>query len=279
MAPDLGTDLADYQVLAYLGGRRLGTANNPLEMAVYRARHARQGHEVAIKILFSRGWLSRGAQMFEEYARFSHPHLLPILRGGVEPGRVYTVMPYMRGGNLGQRLGHGPLAPSAMLAYLRQVAAALDYAYADRGWIYGRLTPANVLLDEWGNAQLADFVVSRLLTGYFGVLDTHSALAYCAPEQAREQTDWRSDIYALGVILYQALTNQVPFTGDSASEILIKHCFDSVPLSPLRAISPSLPATVEDVVLRALAKDPATRYQTGQELVTALETAIDMGAK
>ena len=147
------------------------------------------------------------------------------------------------------------------MRYLSQLADALDYAH-ERGIIHRDVKPANMLLDERGRLYLADFGIARALQRARRLTRTHAIVGtpeYMAPEQAQGRADARSDLYALGIVLYQMLTGEVPFTGDSGVEVLFKHLQETLPLLPLRSVRPALPPPVGHVLLRALAKGPDER--------------------
>jgi serine/threonine protein kinase len=265
--------IGDYRLTARIDEGGMG--------AVFRAQHVSLGHEVAIKLLpttlasdaTAQQWFRRGAA---SAAALQHPNILPVYHYGEHEGAPYLVMPFIAGGTLKDRLLRGPLDFAQIVHVMQQLAAALDFAHS-QGVVHRDVKPANLLLDERGTLYLADFGIAKALESATRFTRTGTTIGtpeYMAPEQARGQADHRADLYAAGIILYQLLTGRVPFTGDSAVEILMQHIQDPLPLEPVRAVRPSLPAAIESVVSRALAKHPDARYQRGADLVADLSAAL-----
>ena len=271
--PGAGQTLGSYRLLERVGEGGMGL--------VYRAEHLKLGREAAVKVLpVNLSGESEARQRFEREAALAaslqHPHILPLWEYGEQEDMPYLVMPYVRGGTLQERLERGPLPRQESVACLGQLASALDYAH-QRGVIHRDVKPANVLVDEQGRYYLADFGIARALAGMVRLTRNGVGVGtpeYMAPAQAQGKAGPRSDLYAMGVMLYQLLTGQVPYTGGSYAEILMKHMQEPLPLEPLRQATPPLPAAVEGVLQRALAKDPEERYQTGQALVAAIGNAL-----
>lgn len=245
---------------------------------VYRALQPSTGREVALKVLPAVSGTD-AALRFKREAQvlggLQHPHILPLIDAGEEGVNHYLVMPLLRSGDLASRLARAggalPLAETRRL--LLQLAEALDYAHA-RGIIHRDLKPANVLLDERGNALLSDFGIAlprgaeRLtMVGY--ALGTPE---YLAPEQASGDTDERSDLYSLGVIAYQLATGRLPFSAFGATNWVRAHREDPVP--SLRGVQADVPEALERVILKALQKDPAKRWQTAADFAVALRAAL-----
>ncbi len=248
---------------------------------VWRARHTRLGSERAVKLLPANlatepDFLKRFEREAASASRLDHPNILAVYEYGESNGVPYLVMPYIKGGTLKERMAAGPVPREEALNYLKQAAEALDYAH-EQGLVHRDVKPANLLLDGRGRLYLADFGIAKALEGAEGLTRTGVGVGtpeYMAPEQAQGRADQRSDLYALGVVLYQLLTGRVPYSGNSTVEVLMKHLQDPLPLLPLRNIAPTLPARVEQVVTKALAKNPNDRYASGKAMVEDLQEAF-----
>ncbi|HEX5505064.1 MAG TPA: serine/threonine-protein kinase [Thermomicrobiales bacterium] len=264
--------LGSYRLVERIGKGGMGE--------VYRAQHLKLGREAAIKILpvnlaGEEDFLKRFEREAASAGSLDHPNILAVWEYGEQQGAPYLVMPYVRSGTLKERLKQGPLSRQEIAGYLTQMADALDYAH-DRGIVHRDVKPANMLLDERGRLFLSDFGIAKALEGAEGLTKTGIGVGtpeYMAPEQAQGIVDARSDLYALGVILYQMLAGQVPYKGNSTVEVLMKHMQDPLPLLPLRAVAPPLPPGVEQVLQQALAKNPNDRFQTGHALAEAFQAA------
>ena len=257
--------------------------------AVFRVRDKAQDRDVAVKVLDLGLMPSPGlAERFVREARTSgqleHPHIVPIYKvGGYKNEVLYIVMRCVDGPSVRQLLERDQrlsVVDAARIA--RQVADALAYAHG-RGIVHRDVKPDNVLLDGSGHALVTDFGIakaaqeasaSQLTTEGMVVGTPH----YMSPEQATgERVDGRSDIYALGVVLYQMLAGAPPFEGESAQSVLMKQAtVDPVPIRELRG---DVPAALAGVIERMLAKDPADRYQTAEELSQALIAALPGAAR
>jgi serine/threonine protein kinase len=208
-------------------------------------------------------------------ARLTHPHILPMSSFGEQDGAPYIVMKLVEGGTLAEVLERELLDLRLVARVVFHVASALDYAHS-QGVIHRDIKPANILFDLQGNAYLSDFGVARLhegtehITGVGGFIGT---AAYASPEQCRgEDLGPLSDIYSLGVVLYEMLTGVLPFQGGSPLAIMHKHISEPVP-NPLRDRS-DLPMGISEIIRKALAKLPVVRYQTAQALSSGLNEAL-----
>ena len=248
---------------------------------VYLAREVRLDRQVAIKLLPPD--LSGNPDLRERFmreartaARLSHPYIVPIHAVEDIGGFVFIVMAYVDGGTLAQRVAtRGPLPPADVTRIMREVAWALAYAHA-QGVVHRDIKPANILLDAGtGRAMVADFGIARLSesageTGAGMVLGTPE---FMSPEQASaEELDGRSDLYALGIVAYHALTGALPFTG-SAHVVLRKHLTEAA--VPSSALARGAPRSLTDAIDRCLEKVPDARFATGEALADALEPGRD----
>ena len=254
----------------YLIGKTLGTCR--LEKligqggmgVVYLARQVRPARYVAVKVLLPnliadsnvyREFLARFQREADVIARLEHVNIMPIYEYGEQDGMAYLIMPYLPGGSLRDRLTQQPMLPlHDTVNYISQAASALDYAHA-QGVIHRDLKPGNFLLHNDGRLVLADFGIARIMqestnTSISTLTNTGMMLGtpeYMAPEMfTGNLVDYRSDIYALGIILYQLLSGQVPFKGSTLYTIATKHLQDAPP--PLRAIQPALPFAIDNVI-------------------------------
>jgi eukaryotic-like serine/threonine-protein kinase len=271
-APE-GRILGAYQLKGRIGRGGMGE--------VYRAEHLRLGREAAIKILPANlvgesDFLRRFEREAASAAALNHPNILAIYDYGEQDGTPYLVMPYIKGGTLKDRLERGDVTPAQIARYLTQIAEALDFAHG-KGIIHRDVKPANVLIDEHDQAYLADFGIAKALEGTENLTRTGMGVGtpeYMAPEQARGQADPRSDLYALGIMVYQLIVGTVPYSGNSTVEVLMQHLQQPIPLEPLRNMNPGAAQVFGPILERALAKDPNHRYQTGRELMQAVNVAI-----
>lgn len=265
--------LGSYRLLERIGKGGMGE--------VYRAQHLKLGREAAVKVLPANlaseaDFLKRFEREAASAASLEHPNILAVWDYGEHAGTPYLVMPYVRGGTLKELLRRGGMSRQDMLKFFGQMVEALDYAH-DRGLIHRDVKPANMLVDDRGRLYLSDFGIAKALEGSEGLTRTGVGVGtpeYMAPEQAQGRADKRSDLYALGVILYQMLTGRVPYSGNSTVEVLMAHMQESLPMMPIRGAQPSLPAGIERVLQRALAKNPNERYQSGASLLEAVTEAF-----
>ncbi len=260
--------------------------------AVFLAQQANSQDRVAVKVLFPPPappsqapyqravFLERFRQEMTTVASLQHPHILPIYTYGEHQGLPYLVMPYISNGTLADALKQeAQMAMPRLIRYLEQMAIALDYAH-ERGVIHYDLRPGNVLLTNEGNVLLADFgqvkLVAEKPTSQMHLLQTGTsagALEYMAPEQViGNVVDARTDLYSLGVILYQMLTGKTPFQGATPTHIAML-IVQAPPSSP-RNVRPELPDAAEQVLLHALAKRPQDRYTRAQDFMNAFRAAL-----
>jgi serine/threonine-protein kinase len=248
---------------------------------VYLAHDVKHGRRVALKVLRPELAAHVGPRRFlreiDTAARLMHPHILPLHDSGDADGLSYFVMPYVEGESLRDRLNREGQIPIAdVLTIARQVSDALSHAHSV-GIIHRDVKPENILF-AGTHALVADFGIARALdaAGSDRITETGMAVgtpAYMSPEQANagRVIDARSDIYSLGCVVYEMLGGQPPFTGPTPQAILARHTLDPVP--SLRTLRPGLPAALQEVIERALAKVPADRFTTAREFADALEGA------
>ena len=244
---------------------------------VYLGYDRRVRRYVAVKVLY--GSDEPFVRRFEREAlavgALSHEHILPLYDFGEQRPWYYLVMPFIEGGTLRDYLQKRErLTIEEAGSFLEQIASALQNAH-DHGVVHRDVKPSNILLRPDGHAYLADFGLARAkLEAKF---QTHSGAMigtpeYMAPEQSNGHNDHRSDIYSLGIILYQMLTGQVPFTADSPVAVTLKH-IQSTPISP-RQLNNIIPLSIEDIMLKALAKAPEERYQEAKAFASAYKRAL-----
>ncbi len=275
MADLIGKRLGQYEIISLLGEGGMAT--------VYRARQSLAGRvqrEVAIKVIES-----RLAQRDEFVARFereaqtiislSHAHILKVFDYGQQEDVIYLVMELLSGGSLAERIRRGALPLDTTVRLLDQIADALDFAHS-KGIVHRDLKPQNVLLDESGNAFLSDFGIVKLLDETSGLTQSGVAVgtpAYMAPEQWQAGTvDARSDIYSLGVMLFEMLSGHVPFQADTPFHMMHMHIYEPSPSA--HGLRPELPPNVDRVLDRALAKNPIDRYQSAGALAKAFKDSL-----
>jgi len=286
-APDPnGTDAGTSPTLE---GARVGTYVLTREIGsgaaatVYLAEDTKHRRQVALKLLHGEASSALGSERFrreiEVVAQLQHPHILPLHDSGELDGRLYYVMPLVSGETLRERLSRtGALPLGEVRRVTTDVAAALDYAHR-RGVVHRDVKPANILIDD-EHAIVADFGIAHFaapsasgnLTGAGMIIGTPT---YMSPEQATgcADIDARTDIYALGCVVFEMLTGTPPFGGQSVSSIVANHL--QAPVPSARGLRSELSPQVDGVLRKALAKEPADRYASARELATALGEALD----
>jgi serine/threonine-protein kinase len=248
---------------------------------VYQARDLRHERPVAIKVLLPEIGLALGTERFLREIRLTaqlrHPHILPVFDSGSTGAEFWYAMPYVDGGSLRSRLRDaGRLPVKEAITFARQVLAALGYAHS-QGVVHRDIKPENVLLQA-GEAVVADFGIARALQDAGGDHLTATGLSlgtpsYMSPEQVTGEPDidGRTDIYAVGCMLYEMLAGQPPFTGTNAQAIIAMKLMSNPP--SLRSLRPDAPAALEQCIERALAISPQHRFGTAEEFAGALEAA------
>jgi TolB-like protein/tRNA A-37 threonylcarbamoyl transferase component Bud32 len=274
----VSSPLADALRDRYVLERELGRGGMA---TVYLAEDLKHDRQVALKVLHPELAATVGPDRFQREirttARLQHPHILPVLDSGEAAGQLWYTMPFVRGESLrGRLLRETQLQVDSAIELTRQIALALDYAHRE-GVVHRDLKPENILLAD-GQALVADFGVAKAvnladqgqLTGTGMAVGTPT---YMSPEQATGgAVDARSDIYALGCVLYEMLAGEPPYTGATAQAILAKRVLEPVP--HVRTLRESVPEHLEQATARALARVPADRFQTAAEFARALSVPV-----
>ena len=264
-----GSDFGDWRIERLLGRGGMGV--------VYLARDRRLGRPVAIKLIADdraadAGFRDRFEREAQLTAAIDHPHVIPVYAAGEIDGQLYLATRFVDGTDLQEELRRsGPLAPERAADVVAQVAAALDAAHA-AGLVHRDVKPANVLL-AGGHVYLSDFGLTRPVAADTGLTDTGERLGtvdFMSPEQLRGQrTDARSDVYALGCLLFAVLTGEPPFHRSSAAATVTAHLESPIP----RTATAGVPDEFDDVLARALAKEPMARYPSAGDLGRAAAAA------
>ncbi len=264
----LGQTISHYRIVETLGEGGMGV--------VYKAQDLKLDRQVALKFLPTH--LSSDEEVKKRFIRearaasaLDHPNVCPIHEiDETEDGRMFIAMAYCEGESIRQMLSRGPLEPAAAMDYARQVAEGLARAH-EKGIVHRDVKPANIIVSGDGVARIVDFGLAKL-AGESRVTRTGSTLgtaAYLSPEQARgSDVDQRSDIWSLGVVLYEMATGQLPFKGDH--EHAVVHSILNDDPSSASDIRPAISAELDDVIHRALLKDSLERYQDAGELAADL---------
>ncbi|HEC23487.1 MAG TPA: hypothetical protein ENI95_11290 [Chloroflexi bacterium] len=268
----IGQQVGQYQVIDIISQGGMAT--------VYRAYQPAFDRYVALKILSRQlsedpTFLKRFQREARVVARLEHRSIVPVYEYGEHRGLPYIVMRLIEGGTLRKKLYYERISLPEAAHILEQVADALDYAH-QQGIIHRDLKPSNILLDERGNAYLSDFGIAKMLGSTTqvtasGVVGTPS---YMSPEQCQgKRLTPASDIYALGAILYEIVTGQPPFEAETPLAVMYMHVKDPVP--PVREHDPSLPAALDAVIARAMAKRPDDRYPSALALAADFRRVVE----
>src|SRR5579862_457791 len=240
---------------------------------VYRARDRLLDRPVALKVLFpelsvDRAFVERFRREAQAAAKLSHPNIVPVFDWGEDTGSYFIVMEFVDGRPLSAVLREtGPLDPARAAGITTQVAAALASAHR-HGVVHRDIKPGNVLITNDGQVKVTDFGIARAVNTEESLTQTGAVMGtatYFSPEQAEGiGVDARSDIYSLGVVLFEMLTGRPPFLGDTPVSVASKHVRDHPPMP--RDINPAIPPTFEAVIMKCMAKSAEHRYQTADEL-------------
>ena len=279
-APDamVGRIVSHYRILDKLGSGGMGV--------VYRARDQRLERDVAVKVLPPGSLADEQARKrFRKealaLAKLNHPNIAAVYDVGDQNGLDYLVMEYVDGDSLAEKLRAGPLAAQQAVSFAGQLASALEEAH-ERGVVHRDLKPGNIVITRKGHAKVLDFGLAKLLARGDGEEATRSFAEtggpvgtplYMSPEQAEGKAiDWRTDLWSLGVVLYESLAGMAPFQGESGWAVL-RAIAEENP-KPLREIRPDAPVEVDRIVSRALKKDLSRRYQSAAEMARDLSEVL-----
>jgi serine/threonine protein kinase len=245
---------------------------------VYLARDTATDRPVALKVLAPHlprqgDLLARFQHEIKLAVQLEHPHIVPIFDVGVEGDQPYIVLRLLSGGSLADRIQQGPMALLSALDVLKQVASALDAAHQLK-IIHRDVKPSNILFDLNGSAYLADFGIAKAIDAVTTPVTSWAVgtPAFMSPEQLRGQAiDARTDEYALGIVAFVMLTGRLPYEGTTA-HIITQQLIE--PLPDVQRFNPRLPTSFQAVLERATAKDPALRFASAGEFVSALDGAV-----
>ncbi|MGD8604993.1 MAG: protein kinase [Anaerolineales bacterium] len=268
-----GENVGPYRIIEQLGQGGMAS--------VFKAYHAALDRYVALKVLHPAfledpQFLARFQREARVVAKLEHPNIVPVYDFAEHSGQPYLVMKFIEGITLKARLAQGPLTKKEATDIIQSVGAALSYAH-QRGVLHRDIKPSNVLIDPEGSVYLADFGLARMAEAGASTLSGDVMLGtphYISPEQAKgvQQLNECTDIYSLGVVLYELVVGRVPFNADTPFSIIHDHIYSPLPLPS--EVNPAVPASIQRVLLKALAKDPQDRYQSVRDLTSSFVAAL-----
>ena len=247
---------------------------------VYKARDLILNRPVAVKVLRSQfctdeDFVNRFRREAQAVASLSHPNVVGVYDVGQEGDTHYMVMEYIEGYTLKEVIiQRGALPVEEAVRIAEQICDALDHAHQNQ-IIHRDIKPHNIMIGKNGRVKVTDFGIARAVTSAT-ITHTNAMLGsvhYFSPEQARGGiTGEKSDLYSLGIVLYEMVTGELPFSGDSPISVALKHLQE--PLPEPRTVNPAIPQSVENVIFKALVKDPFLRYSSAREMLEDLETCL-----
>jgi serine/threonine protein kinase len=271
----IGKTVNGYEVTGVIGRGGMAT--------VYKAHQISMSRTVALKVLPQQyvdddTYIQRFKREVAIVARLEHRNIVPVYDYGEVERQPFIVMRYMPAGSVDSLLAHGPIPVDRIITILRQIAPALDYAHTKQV-LHRDLKPSNILLDDGGGAYITDFGIARILGEASGNTITTQGVvgtpSYMSPEQAQgKPLDGRSDVYSLGVMLFEMATGKRPFESETPYGVAVMQV--TTPPPQPRSINPALPPRVEQVIYKAMDKSADKRYQTCVELAEALDEAWNM---
>lgn len=268
----IGRSLGKYEITELIGHGGMAT--------VYKGYQRDIDRHVAVKVMpphpgQDTNYVERFRLEARTVARLQHPHILPIYDYGDEDGILYLVMALAEGGTLSDLIRRGAMSPAEVERLMRQVTSALDYAHR-QGVIHRDIKPDNIMLNREGYTLLGDFGIVKIVEGGTGMTVTGGLVGtptYMSPEQGQGlSVDRRSDLYSLGVVIYEMLTGVQPYTADTPMQIVFKHITEPTP--DILTVRPDLPPGLGEVMRKALAKEPSARYSSAKALMDDFSAAL-----
>lgn len=272
----IGRKFKDFEVIERIGRGGMAT--------VYRAHQNNVNRDVAFKVVQldeeaseDQNFRVRFFQEAQLVSSLEHIHILPVYDYGIEDGVAFIAMRFLRGGSLDDVIAEGPLPLDRAVELFLQIGKALAYAHS-KGVVHRDIKPTNILLDEQGNAYLADFGLAKIIESDQKMTKSGNIVgtpAYMSPEQLRgDPVDYRSDVYSLGIVFYQMLTGQQPFSHTTSDVVsVIYNNLEKQPILPVE-LNPTIPEVLQEIIMKAMAKSAEERYRSVSEMIVAIQRAL-----